>query len=99
MTSDSPSEKRLEELREEAWQKALESLPKENLSPAECKQKEQYEAGLKAAREPRVITISGGAGSMPWDCAKAIKPELINRRHEMISSSVSNSMLYYIISK
>jgi hypothetical protein len=72
-----------------AWQKALDSLPKENLSPGEIKQKEQYQAGLKAASEPRVINISGGAGSMPWDCAKAMKPDLILRGQEMATSSVS----------
>src|ERR1700691_5387385 len=72
-----------------AWQKALDSLPKENLSPGEIKQKEQYQAGLKAASEPRVINISGGARSMPWDCAKAMKPDLILRGQEMATSSVS----------
>jgi stress-induced-phosphoprotein 1 len=64
-------------------------LPKENLNPGELKQKEQYEAGLKTASEPQVIKISGAAGGMPWDCAKALKPELISRRAEMVTSSVS----------
>ena len=80
----------------DAWQKALDSLPKENLSPGELKQKEQYEAGIKAAREPRVIQISGAAGRMPWDYAKAMKPELINRKHEMAASSVSPSVPFFV---
>ena len=71
----------------DAWQKALDTLPKQNLSPSELKQKVQYEAGLKAASEPRVITFSGSAGNMPWDCAKALKPELIS--HGRMNSSVS----------
>ena len=72
----------------EAWQKALDSLPKYDLSPAELKQKEQYEAGLKAAKEPRIVRISTD-GSAPWDSAKAMKPELRERGMEMASSSVS----------
>jgi stress-induced-phosphoprotein 1 len=81
-----------------AWQKALDSLPKENLSPGELKQKDQYEAGLKAASEPQVIKFSKGAGSMPWECARAIKPELIARRHEMVTSSVcSINVLFFTI--
>jgi hypothetical protein len=72
-------------------------LPKENLSPGELKQKEQYEAGIKAAREPRVIHISGAAGRMPWDYAKAMKPELINRKHEMVASSVGPGVPFLLL--
>ena len=72
----------------EAWQKALDSLPKDNLTPAELKQKEQYKAGLNAAKTPHLIRHSAIEGRPPWECARAIKPELCERKMEMATSSV-----------
>jgi hypothetical protein len=72
-----------------AWQKALDSLPKGNLTPAELKQRDQYSAGLKEAKRPRIIRMSGIAEKAPWQCAAAMKPELIERKYEAVNSSVS----------
>lgn len=74
----------------DAWQKALDALPKENLTPSELKQRSQYTASLKAAKRPRVIRLGGNAGIAPWECAKAMKPELLQRPQETVNSSVSN---------
>ncbi|OJA20368.1 hypothetical protein AZE42_09500 [Rhizopogon vesiculosus] len=61
-----------------AWQKALDALPKTKLGPAEIKQKEQYNAGLKAAKariegakEPRVplFGMNEKDGKFPWQVA------------------------------
>lgn len=73
----------------DSWLKALDSLSKENLSPGELKQRKQYEAGLQAATQSQLIKFSAGAG-LPWECAKALKPDLIMRMHETFSSSVSS---------
>lgn len=70
-----------------AWQKALDALPKENLSPAEVKQKEQYQSGLQAASKPRLMRVS--AFDLPWDMAKAMMPELLANKVELSGSSVS----------
>ncbi|KAJ6545092.1 hypothetical protein DFH09DRAFT_1367685 [Mycena vulgaris] len=70
----------------ESWQRALDALPKSNLSPAEEIQKDQYQAGLNTAaanvvkmEKPitgdRLIIMKGG-GRMPWELAAAIVPRL-----------------------
>jgi len=33
--------------------------------------------------------MSGIAGKTPWECAAAMKPELIERKYEAVNSSVS----------
>lgn len=78
-----------------AWQKALDTLPKDNLTPAQLKQREQYETGLKAAKlkaEPdtpsRVITIPATSGQHPWQVAKAMEPELQTQGINLVRSSV-----------
>ncbi|KAL0575570.1 hypothetical protein V5O48_006414 [Marasmius crinis-equi] len=74
------------------WQKALESLSKENLSKAELKQKNEYEAGLAAATKAIEVYKSGAdnvkylafekddRSSTPWMCATALIPRLQRER-------------------
>lgn len=79
-----------------AWGRALDTLPKENLSPTEAKQKVQYQEGLKNAHaaksaaitEPsrRGIHISQLNGKMPWTIAEEMLSEL--RATQNIASSV-----------
>jgi hypothetical protein len=78
-----------------AWQKALDTLPNDNLTPSELKQREQYEAGLTASKRKtdenilaRVITIPATSGQHPWQVAKAMEPELQRRGIELATSSV-----------
>lgn len=68
------------------WQKALDALPTENLSPSEAKQKEQYEAGLKEASKPRLMRVH--SSELPWDMAEAMFPELLANQAELSGSSV-----------
>lgn len=75
-----------------AWQKALDALPKSQLSPAEQKQKEQYGACLKAAnvrRNQRIVplSVSEKAGRFPWQIATDMLPELRRAGHAKVSSS------------
>ncbi|KAJ7707342.1 hypothetical protein B0H17DRAFT_918085 [Mycena rosella] len=71
----------------ESWQRALDALPKFDLTPAEETQKAQYQAGLTAAtaevgkikNTPIVGThaiMVQGQGRMPWDHAAAILSRL-----------------------
>jgi hypothetical protein len=76
------------------WQRALDTLPKENLTPGELKQREQYQHGLKnakaveAAAQATHVGINVRAGTeMPWDVAGRMIPAL--RSQEMAKSSVS----------
>ncbi|KAG2143156.1 hypothetical protein BD769DRAFT_1037172 [Suillus cothurnatus] len=78
----------------EAWQKALDALPKTNLTPAEQRQKDQYSAGLdaartrgKAPRDPRLLRFKAGDGNLPWQIAKGMLPELRQGGPEKYSSS------------
>ncbi|TRM66264.1 hypothetical protein BD626DRAFT_546575 [Schizophyllum amplum] len=57
----------------QAWRKALESLPKENLNASEQKQKAQYEEGLKVAEaklnkplEPAQVVYYKDNDEHPW---------------------------------
>ncbi|KAK0469498.1 uncharacterized protein EV420DRAFT_1757239 [Desarmillaria tabescens] len=71
-----------------AYQRALDTLPKDNLTPAEIKQKSQYEDGLKKAQEllntprrpmesnPLALKVDATLKVMPWDAANDIVPEL-----------------------
>lgn len=75
-----------------AWQKALDALPKTNLSPAERKQKEQYGVCLKAANarlnQPVVpLSIDEKLGKFPWQIATDMLPELRRAGHDRLSSS------------
>ncbi|KAG1770956.1 hypothetical protein EDD22DRAFT_976982 [Suillus occidentalis] len=75
-----------------AWQKALDALPKTQLSPAEQKQKDQYTAALKAAngrRHQRIVPLSVNekAGKFPWQIATDMLPGLRRAGHAKISSS------------
>jgi hypothetical protein len=81
-----------------AWQRAINTLPKENLTPTELKQKEQYEDGLKAALlakrkakdEPlQTIHVPKGSHKFPWTIAVEMRPELERAKELMMSSSVS----------
>ncbi|KAJ7707341.1 hypothetical protein B0H17DRAFT_1191857 [Mycena rosella] len=69
----------------ESWQRALDALPKFDLTQAEENQKTQYQAGLTAAavglekmkNTPIVgdqAIIMQGEGRMPWDLAAAMLP-------------------------
>ncbi|KAF8843782.1 hypothetical protein BDN67DRAFT_896356 [Paxillus ammoniavirescens] len=69
----------------DAWQKSLDALPKTNLTPAELKQKEQYTASLKKAKErleeslstpANVVVINSNGGKLPWQVAEDMLPEL-----------------------
>ncbi|KAG2059304.1 hypothetical protein BDR06DRAFT_949330 [Suillus hirtellus] len=67
----------------EAWQKALNALPKTNLSPAEQRQKDQYGAGLNAAQTRGktsnnrcLAPINLDDGNLPWKIATKMLPEL-----------------------
>ncbi|KAG2756989.1 hypothetical protein P692DRAFT_20814377 [Suillus brevipes Sb2] len=75
-----------------AWQKALDALPKSQLSPAEQKQKDRYAACLKAAiarRHRRIVPLSMSekAGKFPWQIATDMLPELRRAGHAKVSSS------------
>ena len=78
----------------EAWQKALDLLPKSNLTPGELKQKGQYEAGLNAAQEaPMAMRMSDTEGTRPWDSAIAMKSDLCEHEMNMASSSVRSECM------
>jgi hypothetical protein len=79
-----------------AWQRALDTLPKENLTAGELKQREQYTAALNAAKgrvakpeTPDVLVWEGGKGKMPWDLAQKERVHLDLSSLEGRSSSVS----------
>ncbi|KAI9574033.1 hypothetical protein HD554DRAFT_2183364 [Boletus coccyginus] len=67
----------------QAWQKAVDALPKTDLSPAERKQKEQYVTSLDKAKQ-RLETVSSefliplyeNEGKLPWQMAEEMLPEL-----------------------
>ncbi|KAL0575571.1 hypothetical protein V5O48_006415 [Marasmius crinis-equi] len=75
------------------WQKALESLSKDNLSEAELKQKNEYEAGLAAAAKANELYKSGAdnvkhlafekddRSFTPWMCATALLPRFQRERN------------------
>ncbi|KAK0205049.1 hypothetical protein DFS33DRAFT_1382943 [Desarmillaria ectypa] len=72
----------------DAYQRALDTLPKDDLTPAEIKQKSQYEDGLKKAQEllnaprrpiesnPLALKMHATLKITPWDTANDIVPEL-----------------------
>ncbi|KAJ7707343.1 hypothetical protein B0H17DRAFT_1191859 [Mycena rosella] len=72
---------------QQSWQRALDALPKANLTPAEGVQKVQYQAGLEAAAAgvaklqatpivgARAVGVQGG-GRLPWELAAAMLPRL-----------------------
>lgn len=63
-----------------SWEQAIKALPEKNLTPAERKQKEQYEGELKAAKGNKPIVYKASdAGEMPWVRALALKPALAAR--------------------
>ncbi|KAG1724346.1 hypothetical protein EDB19DRAFT_1858604 [Suillus lakei] len=78
----------------EAWQKALDVLPKTNLSLAEQRQKDQCTAGLSAAqargnadREPIFPRFKASDGKLPWQVATEMLPELRRAGPKKFSSS------------
>jgi hypothetical protein len=78
-----------------AWQQALDTLPKENLTPGELKQREQYDERLMTAKRwlsnwvtPEVVWKSG-EGKMPWDLAQEVCSQLDLSTLDSIRSSVS----------
>ncbi|OAX34055.1 TPR-like protein [Rhizopogon vinicolor AM-OR11-026] len=87
-----------------AWQKALDALPKTKLGPAEIKQKEQYNAGLKAAKarieagkESNVLhyAMDEKDGKFPWQVAAEMLPEL-RRTASPTNSKVLSSSAWVI---
>ncbi|KAG2060908.1 hypothetical protein BDR06DRAFT_393900 [Suillus hirtellus] len=76
-----------------AWQKALDALPRTNLSPVERQQKEQYSANLKAANArlngPPIVPLSMNEklGKFPWQIATDMLPELRIAGPAKVSSS------------
>ncbi|KAF9041912.1 TPR-like protein [Hymenopellis radicata] len=83
-----------------AYKKALGCLPTENLSPAEAKQKAQYEEGMKLSQDvldrppievlevnPRAQQINKTAGDKPpWIVAQEMMPDLL--RNEVVDTVV-----------
>ncbi len=70
-----------------AYQRALDTLPNDNLTPAEARQKSQYEDGLKKAQEllnaprqpmeknPLALQVDTTLKITPWDAANDILPK------------------------
>jgi hypothetical protein len=89
----------------QAWQRAINTLPKENLTPPKLKQKEQYEDGLKAAllaqskadSRSRAFQIPNSSHKFPWTIAVEMRPELERARELMFSSSVSFKYLLVVV--
>jgi hypothetical protein len=88
-----------------AWQRAVNTLPKENLTHTELKQKEQYEDGLKAAllakrkakdESLHTIQVPKGSHKLPWTIAVEMRPELERAKELMYSSSVSIKYLLVV---
>jgi hypothetical protein len=82
----------------DAWRQALATLPNEDPSPAELKQREQYHAALQAALDVKAKLESGGdkcivmrgdAGKFPWDVAREMESELQEAKEAKMRSSVS----------
>jgi hypothetical protein len=84
----------------DAWKRAVDTLPKENLTPTELKQKEQYETGLKTAMLalskaensssiPRGIVVNQASNTFPWQAAAEMAHELEVAGAAMATSSVS----------
>ncbi|KAJ7466992.1 hypothetical protein FB451DRAFT_1483962 [Mycena latifolia] len=82
----------------ESWQRALDALPKSDLTHAEEVQKEQYQAALAAAAAAVVkmentpivgdrAIIVKGEGRLPWDLAAAMIPDLRAARPVNLQSS------------
>jgi hypothetical protein len=66
-----------------AWQRALDTLPNENLTLGELKQWEQSTAGLRAAKgqlaqgeTPEFVAWKSGEGKRPWDLAQEMRLQL-----------------------
>lgn len=81
-----------------AWTQALNSLPKENLSEAETKQKRQYDEGLKLAQQCKGYLLNAPTptpptgkdlGDMPWERAQLLVNELQDQGSAGARSSVS----------
>ncbi|KAG1733916.1 uncharacterized protein EDB91DRAFT_1148001 [Suillus paluster] len=78
----------------EAWQKALDALPKDNLTPAEQRQKDQYTVDLNAA-QARIKVVSelplarfrASDGKLPWQVATEMLPEMRKAGLKKVSSS------------
>lgn len=73
----------------DAWERALGTLPAENLTDAEQKQKDQYSSELEVAkakledlkanpRKPKGATVVGPSDQdkLPWKRARAVLPDL-----------------------
>lgn len=81
------------------WQKALDTLPKQNLSPSEAAQKKQYETALAIAKTEDAKLKSSSffdhaqsfrnMVKMPWDIANEMLPELRGQGTAGYASSVS----------
>ncbi|KAK0194064.1 hypothetical protein F5146DRAFT_1183515 [Armillaria mellea] len=75
-----------------AYQRALDTLPKGDLTPAEAKHKSTYEDGLKKAQElsnaprqpmennPLTLKVDATFKMNPWDAANDILPELMTQK-------------------
>ncbi|KAJ3891677.1 hypothetical protein GG344DRAFT_46856 [Lentinula edodes] len=71
----------------EAWQKALNTLPKENLTSAQLSQKSEYTKGLASAKQSlKNLEASIGQDALrinsyevdpPWICAQKMIPQLV----------------------
>ncbi|KIJ67013.1 hypothetical protein HYDPIDRAFT_26423 [Hydnomerulius pinastri MD-312] len=77
-----------------AWQKAIDALAKPDLNPAELKQKGQYAAALKLAKErvkkvaeESAAVLRHSQDSPPWQLASEMMPEIRAAGIARISSS------------
>ncbi|KAG7091316.1 hypothetical protein E1B28_010360 [Marasmius oreades] len=88
-----------------AWQEAIDTLPKENLTESERKQKSEYETGLAAASKAlealnlgadqsgRFLFKNDERSLLPWMCALAMIPQL-ERERKFESSAWTISQAY-----
>ncbi|THH28441.1 hypothetical protein EUX98_g5762 [Antrodiella citrinella] len=70
-----------------SWQRAINAMPVENLTPAEAKQKEQYKADWELART-RLREIKISAGQAPWYRALALEEDFRSKGVQGYQSSV-----------
>lgn len=80
------------------WQRALQTLPVENLTSAELKQKEEWSKDMMTVKRkiqrlqqtPVPQQVAMPQNETPWKRAKAIESELLRQGPEGMQSSVSN---------
>lgn len=76
-----------------AWQRALETIAKDNLSSAEIRSKIEYQEGLadaeKLLRESPLASVQSDLKDQPWELARGLKAEVMTDDPDKRVSSVS----------